>query len=447
MSRSRSGSPWAVVRDWFRTQLWPLPATGVVLAIVLGVVLPQVEASSGGLAPESLQGYLFSGGPAAARSVLSAVASSLITVTALTFSLTVLTLQLASSQFSPRLLRTFTRDLVVQSILALFLGTFTYSLTVLRTVRSESAPHGEFIPDVAVTVAYVLAVCSVVGLIFFLAHLAQTIRVESMLRSVHQDAVDTADRELGDEQGETHARVHLVPAGGSRAVLAPSSGFLVQVHENDLLEEVVDAGVLAVIDVRPGDSVVAGTPIGTVWNLDAGASEISDETVESLAAAVVTGFERTSVQDVALGLRQLTDVAVKALSPGINDPTTAIHAIGHSSALLCDLATRELGPKILRDDSGRSRVELARPDLSSLLHLAIDQPARYGAAEPDVLSRLTVLLRELAWVCPVHEHQEVRDALSRLTRLVAAADLDPVDRARLAKQAEAVDEAIAGRWS
>ncbi len=201
MSRTSPASLWAGLRDGFRTQLWPLPTVSVVLAIALGVGLPKLEAAHSGLVPEGLRTYLFTGGADAARTVLDAVAGSLITVTALTFSLTVVTLQLASSQFSPRLLRTFTRDLVVQATLGLFLGTFAYALTVLRTVRSSAASRAEFVPDLSVTVAYVLAVASVVGLILFLAHLAQTIRVESMLSSVHQDASASLRRELGPAEG------------------------------------------------------------------------------------------------------------------------------------------------------------------------------------------------------------------------------------------------------
>ena len=188
MSRPSPGSLWTGLRDGFRTQLWPLPTLAVALSIILGVALPVLEAAQTELVPSWLREYLFTGGADAARTVLDAVAGSLITVTALTFSLTVVSLQLASSQFSPRLLRTFTRDLVVQGTLGLFLGTFAYALTVLRTVRTSSDSRAEFVPDISVTLAYALTVVSIVGLIVFLAHLAQTIRVESMLHSVHQDA-------------------------------------------------------------------------------------------------------------------------------------------------------------------------------------------------------------------------------------------------------------------
>ena len=160
------------------------------------------------------------------------------------------------------------------------------------------------------------------------------------------------------------------------------------------------------------------------------------------------GSERTAVQDVSFGLRQLTDVAVKALSPGINDPTTAVHALNHSAALLCDLARRQdqLGPRVLRDDAGRPRVVLARPDLATLLELAVQQPRRYGAADPQVLACLLSLLREVAWAMPAAQRRLVTGQLARARATIEQQDFDAVERARLAELAGRVEAATQGRW-
>ncbi len=448
MIHLRAGSLWAGLRDGFRTQLWPLPTAAVVFAIALGVGLPQLETAERGIVPGSLQDHLFTGGAEAARTVLSAVAGSMITVTALTFSLTVVTLQLASSQFSPRLLRTFTRDLVVQATLGLFLATFAYALTVLRTVRAASDSRAEFVPDLSVTLAYALTLASVVGLIFFLAHLTQTIRVESMLRSVYDDASANLRRELGTSEGAPPDLGSLVPTGRRTVLTAASSGFLVRIQEDDLLEAAVAEDLVVVLEVCPGSWLVAGTPVGACWQVGAdGALGRRPVDVEAaITEALVTGFERTSLQDVSFGLRQLTDVAVKALSPGINDPTTAIHALGHSSALLGEFAERDLGPRLLRDQEGRTRVVLARPDLAALLRLALDQPGRYGAQDPAVLARLFMLLRELAWVCAPHQRPAVAGELARLRRLVTRQHLDEDDVADLEASAAQVDAALGRSW-
>lgn len=185
----------AGVAEAVRSRLWPLPMFALAAALACGIAMPEVDAALDTRLPGAVERILFGGGADAAREVLSAIAGSLITVTSLTFSLTLITLQLASSQYSPRLLRTFAADQVVQRTLALFLATFVYALTVLRTIRSNDE-SADFVPQLSVTIAYVLAVVSVGALVMFLAHLVRQIRVESLLDQVCGDTVATAARML-----------------------------------------------------------------------------------------------------------------------------------------------------------------------------------------------------------------------------------------------------------
>jgi uncharacterized membrane protein len=437
-------------RDALRTQLWPVPTAGVVLAVALGVALPEVDARIDGQLPAVWTAYLFGGGADAARAVLAAIAGSLITVTALTFSLTVVTLQLASAQFSPRLLRTFTRDRFVHATLALFLATFAYALTVLRTVRTANDAQRAFVPQASVTVAFLLTLASVVFLVLFLAHLARKIRVETMVRDVHVDADATVSRVLVERGRDSPRPVFPVPPPSGVPVLAASSGFLGRVDESALLAAAVDADAIVVIDRCPGDSVVAGTPIGVCWPRtgDAFAQETSALLLSRAPSAVSTQTERTAAQDVGFGLRQLTDVAVKALSPGINDPTTAIHALGHSAALLARLAEHDLGHHSLRDDLDHVRVVLHRPDFGDLLDMAVSQPRRYGAADPAVLGRLLMLLRELAWTVDLPEHrQAIEKQLDRLRATADAQDFDSTEREHLRHLGDQIGQALAGQWT
>ncbi len=190
----------------------------------MGVGLPRLDGRIDNDLPDSVEAYLFGGGVDASRAVLEAIAGSLITVTSLTFSLTVVTLQLASSQSSPRLLRTFTRDRFVHVTLSLFLATFTYALTVLRTVRSADADHDEFVPQLSVMVALLLVLGSVVGLVLFLAHLARQIRVETMLREVHTEARHTLRRVLAvPGSGEPAVYPLPVPPPDADVLRAPSA--------------------------------------------------------------------------------------------------------------------------------------------------------------------------------------------------------------------------------
>lgn len=453
MSPSRPPGLLSLVRDSVRTQLWPLPMLGVGLAVVAGVGLPRLDARVDDRLPSSATIYLFGGGAEAARAVLSAVAGSLITVTSLTFSLTVVTLQLASSQFSPRLLRTFTRDRFVHVTLAMFLGTFGYALTVLRTVRSGGEDQAEFVPQISVTVAFVLALASVAALVLFLAHLAREIRVETMLHTVHRDALDTVRTRLADvDQVGPPAPV---PPAAAVALTSTDSGFLVQVDEDELLAAAVEGGAVLLIDRAPGSFLVAGTPVGASWAHTGPTEEDRHvepdrrvELAKRVAAALRTGVERTQVQDVAFGLRQLTDVAAKALSPGINDPTTATYALGYASALLCELTGRDLGPRLLTDEHGAVRVVLHRPDFADLLDLAVAQPRRYGAADPSVLARLAALLEEVAWYARIAGQREaIGDQLARLRATADDQDFDPTERAGLDERTDRVQRALAGRWT
>lgn len=426
--------------DALRTQLWPLPSLAVTSAVVLGVALPALDSVVDGQLPESVSIFLFSGGPEAARSVLQAISGSLITVTSLTFSLTVVTLQLASSQFSPRLLRTFTSDRFVHGTLALFLAAFAFALTVLRSVRTEGSGNTAFVPEISVTVAFALAVASVVGLVLFLAHLTREIRVETMMRNVNAETRETIDRVFPEERPAHGAEP--APASGAFLIESNSSGFLTSLDKGALLQAAEESGAVVRMDREPGSSLVEGVPFATAWPAEPGGMlghDAREKLAQDINAAVATGFERTNVQDVGFGFRQLVDVATRALSPGINDPTTAVHVIGHLSALLCRLVGRNPGPEHLTDDDGRVRVVLLLPTLRDLLDLAMDQPRQYGAADPAVAGRLLGLLHELAWCDRKGQYRtEILDHLGRMRSAIGAADYSDPERNNLLDKADSI---------
>ena len=422
-------------KDALRTQLWPLPTAAVTLAVASGTMFTALDAAVEGQLRGGAGVLLFSGGPEAARAVLQAIAGSLITVTSLTFSLTVVTLQLASSQFSPRLLRTFTSDRFVHVTLALFLAAFAFSLTVLRSVRDEGTGNEAFVPEISVTIAFVLAIASVIGLVLFLAHLTREIRVETMMRRVHVETQDTMDRIFPQDRPGRGSEPE--PGPGQAAILIESahSGFLTSVDKESLVQAAADAGGVIRLDRDPGSSLVKGVPFATAWPVTDGATfppAVREELRTSVNAAVATGFERTNVQDVGFGFRQLVDVAARALSPGINDPTTAVHIIGHLSALLCRLMVRNPGPEHLTDDEGRVRVVLALPTFTDFLDLSLNQPRLYGASDPDVAARLLQLLQELSWCdrngqcrAEILEHRE------RMRAAIGAGKYSPAERQHL----------------
>jgi uncharacterized membrane protein len=418
----------------------------VLLAVVAGVGLTRLDRALEGPGGHPLA-YVFGGGPAAARDVLAAIAGSLISVTGLVFSLTVVALQLASSQYSPRVLQTFGTDRAVQLTLAQLTATFVFALTVLRSVRTESATAqaaGAFVPRLSVTVAYVLTLGSVVALLLFLGHLAALLRVETTLRDVHEEARQTAARELPDRDDGGPGWVD-VPAGPGIPVAASGSGFLVDVAEEDLAAAAADAGAVVLLGVRFGDSVVAGVPVATAWPARPGDDVDLSRLRQGLDGALRLHFERLPERDVAYGLRKVVDIAVRALSPGVNDPTTAVHALSHASAILGDLLQRPLSAGRSYDGDGVLRLVTSPWTACDLLALGVEEPIQFASGQPAVLRRLARLLREVAWLAPAGS---LDGALRRHLALVVGTAGDSTHLT--ADEAEAwlvdLEQALARHW-
>lgn len=428
-----------------------MPVVAVTAAVLLGLVVPVID----GAVDEHLPGWfaatLFAGGGDAARAVLGAIAGSLVSATTLTFSLTVVALQLASSQASPRVLRMFTRDRVVHRTLAVFLGTFVFALTVLRSVQDSTADHPGAIPRIAVTLAFLLTLASVVTLVFFLAHLARQLRIDTVLRDVHDETSGTiallADE---DEVGDGLEPKVIDRAPRATVVLAPSSGFLTR-SDRDGLVEIATEHDLVIEESRPiGDNIVEGTPLAFWWPADP-RRVLDAESVVAIGGQITAVFglayERTPTQDLGYGLRQLADITVRALSPGVNDPTTAVHALGHISAVLGDIARLPAQAGVLRDEQGRARVAVCPHDFAELVEVGIGQARRYGADDPDVVARLYALLREVGYTARREPDRQVITAQrERLDATVAATSYDETERARFAAHSAAVDAALNGRW-
>jgi uncharacterized membrane protein len=424
------------VSEAVASRLWPIPAAALLLGAVLGVFLPELDrAVSGQLSPRATE-WVFSGGVDAARAVLTTISGSLITATSLTFSLTVVALQLASSQASPRLLRMFAADRVVHLTLATFLGTFAYALVVLRTVSDEGGSIA--VPRISVTVAVLLTLVSVFVLTLFLGHLARILRVETMLRDVHAETSRTIEL-LASGTHEGRADVAAPPADRpERNVVAPRSGFVTSVDREHLLALAEERNLVIRERLAVGSSVIAGTPIASWWNADAsspiGTRAEIDAVEDRIRRAVAISYERTPRQDIGYGVRQMADIATKALSPAVNDPTTAVHALGHLAAVLADLAELPHEPATLVDANGRDRLVACRPDFAALVETALQQPRRYGAADPDVAGRLYGLIADVARHADDRERLSVlRIQLERISASIAREDYDEVERARFAE--------------
>ena len=363
--------------------LWFVPALIVVLDGALAIVLVEIDRRSqiGG-------GLLFQGDASAARTVLSVIAGSLITVAGLTFSLTMVVLQLTSSQFSPRILRTFFGDRLTQVTVGSFVGIFVYSILVLRSVSAA------FVPRLAVTVASALAVAAVVLLIVFIHHISRMIQVSFVTGDIAEKTLARLEALYPSTHGEGEAtgseallETWLLERPG--LVLPDRPGYLRRVDLDSLAGMFSGQAERAAVLVRPGDFVSVEQPLVAVWP-----TAPKDDCVSAVRAAFQVERERDLDQDLAFGLRQLTDTAVKAMSPGINDPTTACTCVGYLRSILVRLAERGY-PTRLRSypDAGLTLLVLRREFgeyLDSLLEIG-----RYSSRDARVTVAIVDALRSV----------------------------------------------------
>lgn len=379
--------------ETLRASLWFIPTLFVSASVAAAATLNLVRVTDA----LPLSQLAFPGGAASARAILQVIAGSVITVTGVVFSLTVVMLQLASTQFSPRLLRTFLRGVGNQVVLGTFLATFTYSLVALRGVTSGATPDQDRVPALAITGAYLLAAASVAALVYFVDNIARSIRIDSLMRDVNSDTLKVLEKihPVADGSDSSPLPPGLPGEGHGATVLAKTSGLVQAISHEGLLRSAAEADVVLRLEVRVGDHVTAGAPIARAWR-QTGAFEVTEEVDSAVTRSVQIGYERTMQQDVAFGFRQLVDVAVKALSPGMNDPTTAVHAIGHLTALLTALSRRCPRPAVGRDASGNVRTIVPVMEFPEYLDLSCGQIRRYGAAEPTVMLELLRMLREVA---------------------------------------------------
>ncbi|UIY44256.1 DUF2254 domain-containing protein [Methylobacterium radiotolerans] len=381
---------------WLRPALIVL---GCILLAQFGVWLETAhvvgyDASS----PNTNWGY--SGGAEGARGLLSAIASSNIGVAGTTFSITIAALTLASGQMGPRLLRNFIRDARNQTVLGIFLGTFAYALMVLRTVRTvEEDP---FVPHLAITGAMVLALVAVGTLVWFVHHIATSINIETVVDAVQQDLCKAIEARTLDAADAT--RPSDTPTGN--ALAATEGGYLQALDTDALAEWAGEHGVTVVLRVRPGDYVPSGFPVAF---LSAGV-EGADE---AIARAVTLGRRPTSLQDLEYSIRQLVEIAVRALSPGINDPFTAGSVVDHLGDALCRIAPRHLPTgAVVRE----GRVVLVHPvtDYDGLCDAMFHMIRQNSAGSVLVLGRMLDVLTRVA---------EVERLTTRLQELRRHADL------------------------
>lgn len=382
---------------------WLIPGLMVLGGVLDAIGLVQLDRD--GVIPQwMLEGaWLYNGGATGARTLLGAVASSTIAVAGTVFSITIAALSLAAGQMGPRLLHNFTRDRGNQLALGVFLATFAYTLMVLRSVRTVS--EGGFIPHLALSVAILLAFVCVGTLVWFVAHMAGRINVDTVIDLVSGDVTRVMQKLTCDDPPTP------VPGAAfwreAEPIADQRAGYLQQIDADGLADWAAGKGCAVRLLVRPGHYVFPGAPIALV-------NPPADGAEDAIRNATALGPQRTSPADVEFAVRQLVEVAVRALSPGVNDPHTAISVLDRLGLALCRMVPLRL-PNGVFAREGRPVLVVPSVDYDGLVAAMFHMIRQNAAGKPAVLIRILEVLTAVA-SCE-HDPQRL-DTLQRHADLV-----------------------------
>ena len=425
-----------------RSSLWFLPTLIVAASVVLAVAL--IEADSG-VSDEWLARWprLFGAGAAGARGMLSTIAGSMMSVVGVTFSMTLVALSMASSQYTSRILRNFMSSRVTQAVLGIFAGIFTYCLIVLRTIRGGD--EGAYVPALAVFFGFVLAVGGVGVLIVFIHHVASSIQASSIIASAAEETIEAIARlfpkKLGDSLNESKAMGQSPPPEEDRSwhiVTANKSGYIQSVDNAALLHLAKAQKTVVRMERGIGEFVVENTPLASLA-LDASPNL---ETRVKLQSAFNLRRYRTVEQDAAFGIRQIVDVALKALSPGINDTTTGVTCVDYLAMILARLAPQYF-PASHRYEDGALRVIAKGPSFQSLLSEAFDQIRESARGNVGIQLRLLDGLQTIAILtADSGRRQALLEHVECIAELANRTLKSPHDRIRAESRLAEVREAL-----
>ncbi|MGB3686205.1 MAG: DUF2254 domain-containing protein [Ornithinimicrobium sp.] len=413
---------------------WVVPTLSCVLALGLGIVAPEVDQRVAEFVP-----FLFPAGTDGARTMLSTIAGAMISLTGLVFSITIVVLQLASSQFSPRVLRTFLDERIPQFTLGVFAASFIYALTVLRSVSGTVEGESTDVPQIAVTLAFLLVLASVAMFLAFIHHITQSISVEVIIQSVGQetrDLLQASRAEAGRARGGSRGEDRL--SGSERA--PRSAGGLTGETDVDTTRTVVvcakDNGYLNYVDAPSlveagarhqtriemvhtiGTFVVIDQPLAMLRPVGQPEQPSLEECQDDVRSALSLTSRRSMEQDVTFGLRQLVDIAERALSPGVNDPTTAVQVLNELHTILRLIATAPSVPTTHDDKEGVLRLITSEWTFDRYLDMCVDEIAHWGASSIQVPHHIEAMLTQLAVIAhPDHTESIVAKAAQVRARM------------------------------
>ena len=333
-----------------------------------------------------LPGWVISGSADAAREILATIAAAIITVVGVVFSIILVTLTLASTQFGPRMLRNFIRDRSTQLTLGMFVATFVYSVLVLASIGTGS--HGDYVPHISVTVTLGLTVIDMAVLIYFIHHTSVSIQLPQVIASIAADLAE-AIREQGTdgarpqlESGPSAAELLNRAETRGAVLFAPVSGYVQFIRHQNLVRLATKADAVINLEHRPGHFIVRGHQFATVWP-----PEAAPLVRRAMDKAHVIGSHRTLTQDVSFGVDQLVEIALRALSAAVNDTFTALTCIDWLGENLCQIVAGWHPARVHRDAQGYIRVIAAEPSYDRLVQRSFEKIRQSSLGMPAVMIR------------------------------------------------------------
>jgi uncharacterized membrane protein len=427
----------AVESDWrnetLRTNLWLIPAIESVAAVLLFAATLSIDraAAHGEL---SLPSWVISGSPDAARQILAALAAAIITVVGVVFSVMIVTLTLASTQFGPRMLRTFIRDRGAQLTLGTFVATFFYAMLTLISIGST------FVPHLSVTVALTLTAIDLGVLIYFIHHTATSIQLPEVIASIARDltraiegetagAAQSAELVNGPSPAVLQARLDR----SGQVVTTPLSGYLQFVRHATLMRIAAEYDAVIRLHYRPGHFLTKGHPVATVWP-----PEVAGKIARRLESVHIAGPLRTLTQDIAFGVDQLVEIAIRALSPAVNDTFTAMTCIDWLGDSLCKIAVEWHPDACHRDRGGVIRLITVPVSYERLVARSFEKIRQAAGGMPAVLIRQLDVLSKIMTVAPAGRAQVLLDQAVMIQRVNLRTVPEQADQADITARYDAL---------
>jgi len=382
----------AKVWDTLRSSYWFIPGLLSVTALCLAAVFSTIDEKL--LIDRNLRDtWLYVGEPESARAILTTIATSMVTIASLTFSITIVALTLAISQFGSRLLHNFMRDRGNQFVLGIFVGTFIYCLIILRQVSFEDG--AVFVPHLSVSMAILLAITSIGVLIYFIHHVAESIQANNVIASVSRELHNAIKQFFPEENGNEPQVTENLPefANNSSCIITVNrNGFIQAVDVQYIRDIAIENDWVIQLQHRPGDYVIANSALARITPC----RQLEESHREAINNGFILGDRRNLIQDIEFAFHQLVELALRALSPGINDSFTAISCVDELGSGLALIMQRSMPPSTIRDENGKTRVIMDVTDFRGLTDTAFDQIRQHGAKDMAVMIRMLETIAAIA---------------------------------------------------